>query len=148
MNLTEFEKKLRAETGFEAAFTELDDDVAFQTSQLIEGLRISESLTQSAFAKRIGSHQSAVARFERGRIAPSLPILQKMAKAFNRRLVVAFLPESVRFGLSPFMRMDKSGYELQNIARSDATSNLKTVCASVEGVAVPTGWSVGTEQKA
>lgn len=58
-------------------------------SQLIE-LRAKKHLTQKALAKKLGTKQSAIARFESGNYNPTLEFLQKTAKAIGKKLVVSF----------------------------------------------------------
>lgn len=45
--------------------------------------RLSLGLTQSELAKKIGTKQSAIARFESGNANPSLDFISKIAKALN-----------------------------------------------------------------
>lgn len=40
--------------------------------------------------------QSAVARFEAGGTVPTLPVLERLARALDAKLAVTFLPESSR----------------------------------------------------
>ena len=56
-------------------------------SQLIEA-RTKKGLTQAQLAKKIGTKQSAIARFESGRANPSIGFLEKLALATQSRLVI------------------------------------------------------------
>ena len=53
-------------------------------------------LTQAELARRAGTSQPAIARYESGLATPSLPTLDRLLRACNRRLVLA--TESVASG--------------------------------------------------
>lgn len=53
---------------------------------LIIGLRRDAGLSQRALARRAGTSQPAIARYERGAAAPSWETLQRLAEACGRRL--------------------------------------------------------------
>ena len=55
--------------------------------QLIEA-RQKEGLTQEQLAKKIGTKQSAIARYESGTANPSVGSLEKIAKATGSHLVI------------------------------------------------------------
>lgn len=57
---------------------------------VLRELRRGAGLTQAELARRMGTTQSAVARWERGAVAPSLPSLRRLAAACGHR--VAFEP--------------------------------------------------------
>jgi len=57
----------------------------------IHTLREKRGLTQKELAERLGTTQSAIARLEAGNIAPSLPVLDKVAAALGLELVVSFV---------------------------------------------------------
>lgn len=48
--------------------------------------RIDKGLTQKILAERIGTKQSAIARFESGKYNPSVAFLQKVAHALGGKL--------------------------------------------------------------
>jgi len=59
--------------------------------QLISDLikvRVKKGLTQEELAKKIGTKQSAIARFESGSANPSLEFLEKMTSAMDSRLKI------------------------------------------------------------
>ncbi|HQT82644.1 MAG TPA: helix-turn-helix transcriptional regulator [Candidatus Paceibacterota bacterium] len=89
MKLNQLQKKVRSEERFKKARQIVRKDIAFQIAHLIEGLRLSLGLSQSQFAKKVGLQQPAVARFERGgNTVPSLPMLQRIADAFDLELIL------------------------------------------------------------
>ncbi|EKE15382.1 MAG: hypothetical protein ACD_12C00039G0003 [uncultured bacterium] len=54
-------------------------------SQLISA-RINNGITQKTLAQKIGTKQSAIARFEAGNVNPSLGFLEKMAEVMGYKL--------------------------------------------------------------
>lgn len=52
--------------------------------------RIHKKMTQKELAGKMGTKQSAIARFEAGNINPSLDFLQKLATVLGYRLTVTF----------------------------------------------------------
>lgn len=57
----------------------------------IHELREKRGLSQRELAERLGTTQSAVARLEAGNVSPSLPTLDRVAKALGVELVVSFV---------------------------------------------------------
>lgn len=57
----------------------------------IHALREKRGLSQRELAERLGTTQSAIARLEAGNVSPSLPTLDKIAKALEAELVVSFV---------------------------------------------------------
>jgi transcriptional regulator with XRE-family HTH domain len=55
--------------------------------------RQERGLTQAQLAERMGKKQPAIARFESGRVWPSLEFLQNLAEAMDARLVMRFEPK-------------------------------------------------------
>jgi transcriptional regulator with XRE-family HTH domain len=88
MKLDEFKKKLKNNPRFKKAYQNLEADIAFQMSQTIEEFRLSYGMTQVQFARKIGTQQPAIARIENATVIPTLPFLQKIAKAFKTKLIL------------------------------------------------------------
>ena len=57
-------------------------------SELISA-RIKKGITQKELAKKIGTKQSAIARFEAGNVNPSLGFLEKMAEVMGYRVNIS-----------------------------------------------------------
>ena len=57
--------------------------------------RIEAGLTQQELAERIGTQQSAIARWESGRVSPSVSALAQIASATGTTFLVAGTPEPV-----------------------------------------------------
>jgi len=51
-------------------------------------LRVEKNMTQLEIAKKIGSHQSAIARFESGSYNPSFKFVQEFAVALGMRVQI------------------------------------------------------------
>jgi len=62
----------------------------YETIDKIIELRIKNKLTQRQLAEKIGTKQSAVSRFEKKMINPTLYTLSQIASAFGKKLVVEF----------------------------------------------------------
>ncbi len=57
-------------------------------SKLISA-RMKEGITQKQLAQKIGTKQSAIARFEAGNINPSLGFLEKMAEVMGYKVTIS-----------------------------------------------------------
>ncbi|MFD5176185.1 multiprotein-bridging factor 1 family protein [Nocardia sp. NPDC058379] len=66
--------------------------LAFELGRTIRGMREDRGWSQSALADAAGMTQSAVARFEAGGTVPSLPVLERLARALDADLVVQVRP--------------------------------------------------------
>ncbi|MBI4120541.1 MAG: helix-turn-helix transcriptional regulator [Parcubacteria group bacterium] len=60
----------------------------FEIAALFIKRRIAEGFTQKDLARRIGTKQSAVSRFESGEYNPTLNLLHKMAQGLNAKVKV------------------------------------------------------------
>ncbi|MBP9818050.1 helix-turn-helix transcriptional regulator [Candidatus Shapirobacteria bacterium] len=69
------------------------DDLAveYQILSSLVRMRNKRKITQKELAKKMGTTQSALSRFEVGGTNPSLNFLKKIAKALNVRLSVEFV---------------------------------------------------------
>ncbi len=54
-------------------------------------LRKTEKINQEQLAKRMGTTQSALSRFEAGRTNVSMEFLKRMAKALDKKLEIRFV---------------------------------------------------------
>jgi len=61
-----------------------------QAAMLIVRIRMERGLTQEALARRIGTTKSAISRLESGRHRPNVDTLERVARAFGKRLTIAF----------------------------------------------------------
>ncbi|MER7457495.1 helix-turn-helix transcriptional regulator [Micromonospora sp. NPDC126480] len=66
--------------------------LAFELGQEVRHLRERNGWSQSQLALASGMTQSAVARFEVGGTVPTLAVLERLARALDRKLDVKFAP--------------------------------------------------------
>ena len=69
--------------------------LAFELGEQVRGLREERGWSQRDLAKLTGMTQSAIARFEAGGTTPTLPILERIANAFDSTLSVQLKPKAV-----------------------------------------------------
>lgn len=82
----EFKRELFKRPGFRKAHDELEFE--FKIIDALIRARIEKKLTQKKLADRMGVAQSALARFESGRINPTLSFLKKVTKGLGLKLLV------------------------------------------------------------
>jgi ribosome-binding protein aMBF1 (putative translation factor) len=68
--------------------------LAFDLGRTVRQLREKRGWSQSDLAKAAGMTQSAVARFEAGGTVPTLPVLQRIARAMDAELTVQVTPRA------------------------------------------------------
>ena len=68
--------------------------LAFELGATVRGLREVKGWSQTQLAREASMTQSAVARFEAGGTIPTLPVLQRLARALDANLVVQVAPHS------------------------------------------------------
>jgi len=71
---------------YDAAYTEAT--LAAQLARLVYDARVSAGITQAELARRMGSHQSVVARIENAGTVPSLNTLDRLARALGMHLQI------------------------------------------------------------
>jgi ribosome-binding protein aMBF1 (putative translation factor) len=76
----------RARAGYEAARR------AFELGEQVRRLRLARGLSQSELARRMGTSQAAIARLEHGGVDPRLETLERLGRALDAELIVAFRP--------------------------------------------------------
>ena len=86
--VSDLHKKWSKDPDYRSAYEELKPE--FEVARLLIKARTQAGLTQEQLAKRIQTTQSAVARFESGRIHPSTNTLRKIAQATGTRLKISF----------------------------------------------------------
>ena len=69
--------------------------LAFELGEQVRGLREERSWSQHDLAKLTGMTQPAIARFEAGGTTPTLPILVRIANAFDTTLSIELKPKDV-----------------------------------------------------
>ena len=86
--VSELHKKWSKDPEYRSAYDKLGPE--FKIARLLIEARTQAGLTQAQLAERIQTTQSAVARFESGRIHPSTNTLKKIAQATGTRLKISF----------------------------------------------------------
>jgi predicted transcriptional regulator len=69
--------------------------LAFELGEQVRGLREERGWSQRDLAKLTGMTQPGIARFEAGGTTPTLPILERIANAFDSTLSVQLKPKAV-----------------------------------------------------
>lgn len=87
--------------------------LSFEVAQMIIESRILKGYTQAELALRMKTHQSSIARAEKGQYLPSLSFLEKMAVAYNTHLIAP------KFG---FMK----NYEFSFVSPTSANDAMNT----------------------
>ncbi len=82
----QFKKRLLKDKEVKRAYDALGPE--FDIVSLFIKRRLEKRLTQKDLARRIGTKQSAVSRFESGEYNPTLNFLQKMAEGLNTKIKV------------------------------------------------------------
>ncbi len=82
----QFKKESLKRPGVRMAMKEAD--IEFQLIEAMVEARVKNSITQKQLAEKIGVAQSALARFESGRVSPTLSFLQKVTAGLGLKLMV------------------------------------------------------------
>lgn len=64
----------------------------YEAISVVIKARLENGLTQKELARRIKTKQANISRFESGKVTPSIPFLQKIARALNMQLEIRFKP--------------------------------------------------------
>ena len=75
---------LEAQKGYE------DARRASEFGELVWKIRTDAGITQAELAEKIGSTQPSIARIEGGGTTPTIELLERIAKAFGKKLEVTF----------------------------------------------------------
>lgn len=80
----EMHDRLMRRPGYRKAYEGLDFE--FTLLRALIDARSKRGMTQEKLAKKIGTKQSAIARFEAGRANPTLAFVQKLTDALNLKI--------------------------------------------------------------
>jgi ribosome-binding protein aMBF1 (putative translation factor) len=89
---TEMRQRRMAEPGAAEAYE--STRLAFELGRAVRELREERGWSQTQLAHAAAMTQSAVARFEAGGTVPTLPVLERLARALDVELVVRLMPRS------------------------------------------------------
>jgi len=84
----EFKKRLLKNKKIKKEYDRLKPE--YELLDKIIALRINSKMTQKQLAEKLNTKQSAISRFEKGLINPTIDYLNKLASAFGKKLVVEF----------------------------------------------------------
>jgi len=65
-----------------------DLELEFNLISALIAHRLGKGLTQKQLAEKVGTKQSAIARFESGNCNPSLAFIKKLARALDTKLIL------------------------------------------------------------
>lgn len=85
-NWNKLKNKLLKDKEVKQAYDDLELEYKFIES-LID-MRLAKKITQKELSRRIGTTQSALARFESGKINPSLNFLKRLATGIGAKLEI------------------------------------------------------------
>ena len=88
-SFTQFKKELLRNKKVKKAYDDLAPE--FELIKLLIQKRIDEKITQKELARRIGTKQSAIARFESGSYNPSLTWVRSVAHALDARIKISIV---------------------------------------------------------
>ena len=86
MTLQEYKQERMKDPKFRREYEALEPEYALKR-RLIE-LRIKKQMSQKEIAIAAGTHQSSIARFERGDYSPTLSFISRLASAMGMKLEV------------------------------------------------------------
>ena len=59
----------------------------------VASARKAAGLTQAELAREVGTKQAAISKIETGRVVPTLPVLDRIARALGSTIVITLGPE-------------------------------------------------------
>ena len=86
INFSEVKRQMFARPGFKVAYDALAPKYALISAML--DVRSRRGMTQTEIARRAGTTQSAIARFESGRSNPTLDFAMRLSKAVGAKLEI------------------------------------------------------------
>jgi predicted nucleotidyltransferase/DNA-binding XRE family transcriptional regulator len=97
-------------------------------------LRLRAGLTQQALAKRAGTSQAAVARYESGASSPSLATLERLVRAAGAELVLTTTPApAADLSGARAVRLRRNRREILRLAREAGATNVRVFGSVARG---------------
>lgn len=87
-NYFDLKKELMKNPRFKREYDALGPE--FKALQKILDLRLKKKMSQKELAKKMGTTQSAISRFEAGCVQPTIEFLARLARVFDKKLVIDF----------------------------------------------------------
>jgi len=90
MKISEIEKieqRLLTQEKYRSVYNKMMSDVIYQVGRMTKEARVRKGISQSELAKKMKTHQSAIARIESGKLNVSLGFLSRIAKALGTQLL-------------------------------------------------------------
>ncbi|KFD40858.1 XRE family transcriptional regulator [Peptococcaceae bacterium SCADC1_2_3] len=87
MKWRDFKNELMKDSAFKQTYDDLEPE--YQIVRFIIERRTQKRMTQAELARKVGTHQSAIARLESGTYNPSLRFLKKVAKALDAQVKIS-----------------------------------------------------------
>ncbi len=84
--LEDFKKEIFKRPGVRKAYEEMQPE--FEIIRSLARVRMEKKLNQRQLAKKVGVTQSALARFESGKVDPRLTFLKKITAGLGLKLIV------------------------------------------------------------
>jgi len=88
----ELRERRLTETGAQEAYEAAR--LAYQLGAAVRDLREAKGWSQTQLAREAGMTQPSVARFEAGGTIPTLPVLQRLARALDADLTITVTPHT------------------------------------------------------
>ncbi|MEI6625383.1 MAG: helix-turn-helix domain-containing protein [Thermoleophilia bacterium] len=104
-------------------------------ASLIRAARVSAGLTQTELARRAGTSQPAIVRYESGESSPSVATLERLLRAAGQRLELSAIPVKVAHDASS-VRMRKlraHRREILALARAHGVRNVRVFGSVARG---------------
>jgi uncharacterized protein len=100
---------------------------------LLRSARLAAGLSQLALARRAGTSQSAVARYESGTSTPGLTTLERLLNAAGQELVIETRPLERRFSGPVGQKLEGHEQQLQRILRRHGASRPRVIGSVARG---------------
>ena len=85
--IEKIEQNLLTLKKYRDVYNRMMTDVFYRAGRMVKEARVSKGLSQADLARKLKTHQSAIARLENSNANISLGFLNKVAKALNTRLL-------------------------------------------------------------
>ena len=123
-NFNELKKKLLQDKTVKKAYGDLAPQYAL--IEMITRKRLKAGLSQETLAQKLGTKQSAIARFESGKTNPTLSFLTNITNALNGKLTISIKQKEPKEKHSQGFFFCSNGCSIKSWPTKTAESDLKT----------------------